>query len=207
MRAVKGFLKIAISFYPLIFDPVPTQSPTPAPTPSPTLVPGMAAASEGAAIRDAARVGDSSAVRALVANGANPNAEDAYGRTPAYFAAFEGHADTIRALADCGADVGCADRYGETPVFIAANEGRVAAVAALAECGADLGVARAEDGLAPLQAAARHGHRGVAELLRELLLPRAVEGATKAERCGGEEENEEGGGGVETRPPARAADG
>ena len=162
-------------------------------------------AEEGAAIRDAARVGDLSAVRALVANGANPNAEDAYGRTPVYFAAFEGHANAIRALADCGADIGRADRYGETPVFIAANEGRVAAVAALAECGADLGAVRAEDGLAPLQAAARHGHRGVAELLRELLLPRAVE-ATKAERWG-EEEGEEGRGGVETRPPARAADG
>ena len=76
----------------------------------------------------------------------------------------------IFALAECGAVLSMTDRYGETPVFIAANEGKAAAVAALAECGAVLDTPRTEDGMLPMQAAARHGHRDVVELLHRKIV-------------------------------------
>ena len=52
----------------------------------------------------AARTGDIEPVKALLARGADVNAEEADGQTALMWAAAEGHVDVVRALLEAGAD-------------------------------------------------------------------------------------------------------
>mmetsp|Transcript_171022 Transcript_171022/g.548039 ORF Transcript_171022/g.548039 Transcript_171022/m.548039 type:complete len:260 (-) Transcript_171022:95-874(-) len=89
---------------------------------------------------------------------------------PLQIAAWHGHADACKMLLEAGAKVDAADGRGSTPLCGAAEKGRATAVQVLLDFGADPGRPAVVAGLGsvtPLQAAARGGHRKVAEVLRE----------------------------------------
>lgn len=77
-----------------------------------------AAAYQG--LHKAAHDGDVAAIEALVASGADINARDRNGRTPAHVAAFASHDDALRALAKAGADMNAFDNQVYDVVTIAA---------------------------------------------------------------------------------------
>ncbi len=65
----------------------------------------------------AARTGDVSKVKSLLARGANPNHPEYY---PLHYACRNGHLETVKALVEAGADTGRRDGLGISPVHCAA---------------------------------------------------------------------------------------
>ena len=72
-----------------------------------------------------------------LADGANVNAVDSFGRTPLYLASCGGYEDIVRVLLGANADPNVADNDGWTPLIIASHYGYPAVVAALLEGGKD----------------------------------------------------------------------
>ena len=108
-----------------------------------------------AALHEAAKAGDATRITSLIAQGADVNAWDRYGRTAVQRAAELGLADTIRTLIELGADLGARDRYGRTAVHEASGAGQgPEIVTILLEEGADVN-ASDHDGITPLHIAAR----------------------------------------------------
>ncbi len=68
----------------------------------------------------AAHDGDAAAIRALIAEGADPEEKDADGRTALIVAAFASQDDALAALVEGGADVNAQDKIGYDAVTIAA---------------------------------------------------------------------------------------
>lgn len=68
----------------------------------------------------AAQAGDAAAIRRLAGAGADVNARDARGRTPAHVAAFASHEAALRALAETGADMNALEHQAYDVVTIAA---------------------------------------------------------------------------------------
>ena len=68
----------------------------------------------------AAHNGDTAQIAALLAAGADVNARDGRGRTPAHVAAFASHDDALRALAEAGADMNALEFQAYDVVTIAA---------------------------------------------------------------------------------------
>lgn len=64
---------------------------------------------------DAARAGDTDAVRTAVEGGARVDARDEELRTPLLLAVHGGHAETARLLVDAGADPDAQDSREESP--------------------------------------------------------------------------------------------
>ena len=62
----------------------------------------------------AARAGDLTAVKALLAQGASPNATGEDGVTPLMYAAWGGHKDICELLISKGADINAKDKDGKT---------------------------------------------------------------------------------------------
>ncbi len=75
---------------------------------------------------DAAKNGDTTAIKALLANGADPNAKAGrVGWTVLMVAAMKGHTAAVETLLGAGADVNAKDKDGWAALMWAANEGHV----------------------------------------------------------------------------------
>lgn len=71
----------------------------------------------------AARAGDATQIKALLAKGADLNAKSPYGATPIFFAAGNGHLEAVKALVEKGAEINVQDTfYKMTPVGYAASK-------------------------------------------------------------------------------------
>jgi len=124
---------------------------------------------ERAAYQDlfaAAQQGDTGAIAKLAAGGANPNARDAYGRTPLHVAAHAGKHEAMRALAKAGADPNAleGDRYDIVTIAAVANDLPTLKVALAIGCKAT-NITSRYDGTALIAAA----HLGHDEVVRELI--------------------------------------
>ena len=114
----------------------------------------------------AAAKGDAAQIRALTAQGQNPDVRDRRSRTPLHVAAFGGHHDAMRALVAAGANPNAleADRYDI--VTIAAVADRVPTLKAALAIGCSAkNVTSRYDGTALIAAA----HLGHAEVVRVLI--------------------------------------
>ena len=81
----------------------------------------------------------------------NANARDAYGRTPLWMAAKQGHAIVVKLLLDTGkVDVDARDTYGRTPLSCAAERGHYAVVSLLLGTGKVDADARDQNDRTPL---------------------------------------------------------
>jgi ankyrin repeat protein len=124
----------------------------------------VSAAPDEAPLVDAARRGDTAAVRALLQRHVNANQALPDGTTAIHWAARRGDLDEIQLLIRAGADVKAANRYGMTPLLSACETGSVLTVEALLQAGADANAALPE-GETPLMLAARSGKADVVRLL------------------------------------------
>ena len=114
-----------------------------------------------APLHDAAREGRVSEVVALLAGGADVDAENSgAGWTVLHYAAANAHADVVRVLVSAGADVDKTNRYGCTPLWTAARHEDAAVLKMLLAAGADPNI-----GLSPYRRALYQGHKSVLGLL------------------------------------------
>lgn len=114
---------------------------------------------------DAARRDDRAAVQALVAAGADLNAPDAEGATPAHWAAENDDVLMLDVLIRGGARVDVRNRFGVTPMTLAARNGSAPMLEKLLRAGTDPDTA-AGQGETALMTAARTGR---ADAVRTLL--------------------------------------
>jgi len=68
-------------------------------------------------LHGAAGAGDLAKVQKLIADGANVNAKDHWGRTPLHAAAAGGHGEVVEVLVRCGARIDSEDPAGLTPAM------------------------------------------------------------------------------------------
>jgi len=90
------------------------------------------------ALHLAAIKGDSSATRALLRAGADPNFQSKHGITPLYYACRYGHVEVAKVLLRSGADVQLRDGYRRQPIHAAMQVWRRSLVELLLDHGADL---------------------------------------------------------------------
>jgi ankyrin repeat protein len=119
----------------------------------------------GADLIDAARNEDSERLRSLLAQGANPNEQQADGATALHWAVHRGDSESVLALLSAGANVNQVNRLGASPLFVAARNGDGALIRQLLEAGAEPDLAL-QLGETPLMSAAR---AGTAEGVRALI--------------------------------------
>jgi ankyrin repeat protein len=87
----------------------------------------------------AARAGDASMIKSLVASGVDINARDERGVSPLGTAAFHGHADAVRILLSLGAkQTGSEKEPGFSPLRIAISRNHIGVIRVLLEAGADV---------------------------------------------------------------------
>jgi ankyrin repeat protein len=108
------------------------------------------------ALADAAMRGDLGAVRALLAERADPNAYGPFGTPPLHWRVRVDDVDTARRLLKAGADPDGATERGITPLGLAVDNGNPAMVNLLLDAGADAN-RRAPSGETPLMVAAQTG--------------------------------------------------
>src|SRR5690606_35786427 len=77
---------------------------------------------------DAARNGDRAAVRALLGNGADPNAAAPDGSTPVHWAVHRDDLEMLDVLLDAGARPDTLTRYTVAPLTLAAQNGSAALI-------------------------------------------------------------------------------
>ncbi|MBA2627652.1 MAG: ankyrin repeat domain-containing protein [Gemmatimonadales bacterium] len=116
----------------------------------------------------AAHQGAAWKVTALLAEGVNPNGNDARGRTPLMFAAAGGHTECVRLLITAGADPMRRATYGHAPrrtaLEIAIEYGRLECVGALLDAGVPInGTWRV--GRSALETAVRFGREDILRCL------------------------------------------
>ena len=119
-----------------------------------------------AGLFSAAHVGDVAAIRKHVSDGANVNARDTKGRTPAHVAAFASQDEALRALAEAGADMNALEGRAYDVVTIAAVANDPELLSLAIELGNDPGLVTSPyDGTALIAAA----HLGHVEVVRRLI--------------------------------------
>jgi ankyrin repeat protein len=114
----------------------------------------------------AAKDGDLSTVRALIARRVNVNEPARDGSTALLWAAYASNLDMAKALIAAGANVNTPNRYGITPLLQAARVGDASLIAALLKAGATLAVTHPE-GETALMSASRAGRVDAVKLLVE----------------------------------------
>ena len=122
------------------------------------------AASNIAAVADAARADDLAAVRKLVKEHGDVNGTANDGSSALLWAAYHSDVEMTKALLAAGAAVDVANHYGVTPLLQASRNGDVEVMRALLDAGADPTRWHAE-GETPLMAAARTGKVDAVQLL------------------------------------------
>ncbi len=85
----------------------------------------------------AAKKGDVTAVRALLARGVDVDTKDVYNQTALMWAASSGHTEVVRLLMENGAWLNYSDTDGNTALIHAAKDERVESVRLLIDKGAD----------------------------------------------------------------------
>ena len=123
-----------------------------------------AQAGENTPLHDAARAGDKAKIEALLAQGADVNAKDNYGRPPLHWAVLWKRKDVAELLLAKGADVNAKKNGGNTALNSAAYGGHKDVVELLLAKGADVNAKGSHDFTA-LNTAAYEGHKDVVELL------------------------------------------
>ena len=113
---------------------------------------------------EAARAQEATAVRTLLAEGADVNERQADGATALHWAAYRDDHMIAALLLEAGADVGVANELGATPLWLAASNRSARMVERLLDAGAEPNVALPE-GETPLMAAARAGSAEAVRLL------------------------------------------
>jgi ankyrin repeat protein len=108
----------------------------------------------------AARTGKLGPVKALLAHGADVNAEERKGQTALMWAAAEGHVAVVDALIKAEADFRTPLRSGFTPFFFAVREGRTEVVLRLLKAGLDV-----NDGMRPERSSGKGPKRGTTPLI------------------------------------------
>ena len=126
----------------------------------------FAATDFDARLLQAAQKSDSAEVRALLAEGADPNARAADGATPLLHAAHFGDLDSVRALLDAKADPNLTNRYGVGPMHEAALRADARLLRLLLDAGAEVDLALPE-GETPLMLASRTSGVDAVRLLIE----------------------------------------
>jgi len=130
-----------------------------------SVVPAVRAATNAdAQLIEAAKAGQPTVVRALLAQRADANAREADGTTALHWAVRSDDRPTVAALIKAGADVSATNRYGVTPLALAATNGNAGMVDALLNAGADANSASPE-GATALMTAARTGSLAVVKTL------------------------------------------
>ncbi len=112
----------------------------------------------------AVRAGNVDQARALLAQGADPNAPAADGSTALQWAAHREDLTAAELLVRAGARAAVANRFGATALLEAATTGNAAMLRVLLDAGADPNTAMPE-GETPLMRAARAGRADAVELL------------------------------------------
>jgi ankyrin repeat protein len=118
------------------------------------------------AVVDAARRGDTAAVRALAAKRAGINEAARDGSTALLWAVYHSDLEMARALMTAGANVNAANKYGVTPLIQAGRTGDAPMIDALLKAGAKVTVAH-PDGETAVMSAARAGRTEAVKLLLE----------------------------------------
>jgi ankyrin repeat protein len=113
---------------------------------------------------DAARKGDSAALRVLLQKGTDVNATEPDGTTALHWASYRDDLTTADLLIRAGANVNAANDLGVTPLWTASQNGSEAMVRRLLEARANPNAALLA-GETPVMVAARSGKAGVVEQL------------------------------------------
>src|SRR5216684_524171 len=117
---------------------------------------GLGAASRDVSLVNAAKQGNTQAVRALLQKSADVNAAAPDGNTALLWAVQNDDRDMVDLLLRAGADAKAANRYGGSPLSLAAVNGNAAVIDLLLEAGADPNTAL-PGGETALMTAARTG--------------------------------------------------
>ena len=113
---------------------------------------------------DAASDNDAAAARALLAEGADPNARGDDGTTALHWAAYHDNVELARRLVEAGATAGVINEYGSMPLTEAAAIGNPEMIRLLLDAGADVEAANA-DGQTALMVVSRTNKTEAAKLL------------------------------------------
>jgi len=100
----------------------------------------------------------------LLEQGAVPNSQDNFGRSPLHLVSRYPSNDLARLLLNHGANPKASDNWGDTALHGAASEGSIAVATLLLESGANVN-AQSTSGETPLHCAAFEGHPEVIQLL------------------------------------------
>ena len=136
-----------VALQPLVASPPHPAAPASAPVLPPAERPAASArafslprataiADPAAALREAARRGDVSTLRPLLAEKINIDARDASGRTALMLAVLQGQKEAVNTLLAAGADPNAADASGTTPLQAALAGAHSAIAVALEQSGA-----------------------------------------------------------------------
>jgi uncharacterized protein len=117
---------------------------------------GSPAQAASARLVDAIKNDDKQAIRALLQDRAEVQAQEPDGTTPLHWAAYVNDAETTEALVRAGADVKATNKFGETPLTLAAINGNGRLIEALLKAGADANTVH-PSGETVLMTAARTG--------------------------------------------------